>query len=434
MKKAIFAICVALLAFVPVTFAVDAEKGITKNGVSQGTLVAILKTHETLLNELAADHDADNATVAELVTDHDADNNILNSYETLIEELAADKDGDVTVLGAWETLLEELAADHDADNATVVELVTDHDADNDILDAHETLLEELGTDADANSTALGTWETLIEELAVDHDADNNVVADNTTAVNSLIDAYNESVVQDGNLAISATPEQFKTTQTAYVVLKGFSVTKTATDSLTFTAADTINTGAAAGDYWGAWKVELGLDGTVYTHSVGADQVYADEAAAIAALPATTANRVYIGYITVEANNGAAWIANTDDMTAASDCQDANFVDATEVSQLTAVSSAPAADLTATHPVASVAAALTASYTLATVAADLTANTIAADLSATHPVSSVATTLTATHPVSTVAADLTATTVSADLSADDVVGSGTEADPSISLTD
>lgn len=434
MKKFLIGIMIASLIVIPTALAVHFEMGITPLGVDQGTLVRILYRMQTTVNELAADHDADNATVAELVTDHDADNDILNGYETL---------------------LEELAADHDADNDTLSEIVTDHDADNDILNAYETLLEELGTDTDANSTALGAWETLIEELAADHDsnndihgavetlieelaadhdADNNVIDDLKTVANAYVARYNESVVQDGNLAISATAEAYKTTQTIYAVLKGFSITKTAADPVTFTAADTINVTPAVGDYWGAWKVEMGLDGTLYTHSVSADQSYADEAAAIAALPATTANRVYVGYITVEANTNAAWTANTDDMTPASDCQDANFYDATEVGQQTAVSSSPAADLTATttvdtvaadlaatHPVDSVAGALTASYVLGTVAADLASSTIAADLAAGTT-------------VSTVAADLTATTVSADLAADSVLGSGTYDDPSVSLTD
>ena len=276
MKKTIIVFCVALLALAPLGLAVDQDRGITKNGVSQGTLVTILKVHETLLNELAADHDADNATVAELVADHDADNDVMDDLKTLVNELQ--------------------------------------------------------------------------------------------------DAYNESVVQHANLAVSAVAaEKYKTTQSIFAVLKGFSITKTATDNLTFTAADTINVGTAVGDYWGVWKVEMGLDGTLYTNSPSADQTYANEAAAIAALPATTANRVYIGYITVEANSDSAWTANTDDMTAASDCQAANFYDVTEVSQLMAVSSSPAADLTASSS-------------------------------------------------------------AADLSADSTVGSGTTADPSISLTD
>lgn len=409
MKKTIIAICIALLAMAPLGLAVDQEKGITKNGVSQGTLVTIIKTHETLLNELAADHDADNATVAELVTDHDADNDILGTYETLIEEIAVDMDANNDILGTYETLIEELA--------------TDHDANNDELDLVVTLLTELKTDMDANNGEVDTAITLQTELIADHDADNDVMDDLKTLVNELQDAYNESVVQHGNIAITAAPEKYKSVQEINAVLKGFPITKAAQDNLTFTAADTINVGTAVGDYWGIWKVELGLDGTFYTHSPAADQTYANEAAAIAALPATTANRVDVGYITVQANSDVAWTANTDDMTPASDCQAANFTDVTEVSQLTAVSSSPAADL--------------AAGAMSAFAADITAATptgFAADLAATHPVSTVAADLTATHPVATVAADLTATASAADLSADSSVGSGTTSDPSVSLTD
>jgi hypothetical protein len=96
--------------------------------------------------------------------------------------------------------------------------------------------------------------------------------------------------------------------------------------LTFTSNDTINTGAAAGQYWGVWRVEVDRNGTFYTNSPAADQVYASEAAAIAALPTVTSGRASVGYITVQSKTDVDWVANTDDLTAASDCADVNFYD------------------------------------------------------------------------------------------------------------
>lgn len=213
-------------------------------------------------------------------------------------------------------------------NAAVAELKVDHDADN-------------------NEFALAVTELI--ELKADHDADNDVMADLKTAANTVVARYNSSLVQIGTLLISANAVKFKTTTTTIGIVRGATITKAATDNLVFSAADTINVAVGAGNFWGAWKVELGLDGTVYTHSVAGNQVYANEAAAIAALPATTSGRVYVGYITVEANNGAAWTANTDDMTPASDVQAATFINAAAVADVSVVASTPAPDLAAANP-------------------------------------------------------------------------------------
>jgi hypothetical protein len=341
MKKVFALIAVIALALAPVAFATD-ETELTPNGVSQGTLVRYLSNLQATVNELAADHDADNAAVAELIADHDADN---NEFALAVTELT------------------ELKADHDADN---------------------------------NEFALAVTE--LTELKADHDADNDVHAEVKTAVNAVLAGYNSSLVQIGTIAISgAAAEKFKTTTPAIAVVRGATISKTSTDNLTFTAADTINTAAGAGDFWGAWKVEIGLDGTIYTNSVSADQVYADEAAAIAALPATTTGRAFLGYITVEANNGADWVANTDDLTVASDCQAANFYDNAVVADVAVVAGTVAADLTAVTPTG-----------------------FAADLTAANPTG--------------FAADLTANTQAADLSSDSVIGSGTVTDPKVSLVD
>lgn len=109
----------------------------------------------------------------------------------------------------------------------------------------------------------------------------------------------------------------------------------------FSAADTINTGAATGQFWGAWLVQITTGGTISTKSVGADQVYATEAEAIAALPEADTGNVAMGYVTVQSNTDVAWTAGTDDLVAESDCADVNFYSAASVADQTATLDASA---------------------------------------------------------------------------------------------
>lgn len=127
-----------------------------------------------------------------------------------------------------------------------------------------------------------------------------------------------SYIADGLLAIStllvtgAGSATFKTTTTAIFRIAGLYYTKAAAAALTFSAADTINVGVAGGSFWGAWLVEIGIDGTIHTKPAGglADQVYAQEALAVAALPAVTAAHVQLGYVTIQSAAGAVFLANT----------------------------------------------------------------------------------------------------------------------------
>lgn len=274
MKKLVMLmLCMALV--LPMSYG-DVTHTIKKNGVNQGDLVNALKSTQTLVNELAADHDADNATVAELV--------------------------------------------------------------------------------------------------VDHDADNNVMDDLKTAVNGLRTYLNDGMLAHGTLLISGTlPEDFKTTTTVIFTLSGVAYAKVAEDDLDFSAAYTVNTGAAAGTLWGAFLVQTTSAGVISTKAVGADQAYASEAAAIAALPSADALNVAIGYITVNANEADAWVANTDDLTPTSDLLDANFYNIAVKAIPSAVSSSPAANLTATASAADLTAdAVLGSGTEADPAIDVTA--------------------------------------------------------------
>ena len=156
---------------------------------------------------------------------------------------------------------------------------------------------------------------------------------NSLTAGGLSDADpDDRLISIGTLAISAgTAEDFKTTTIAEYTVNGVPYTKAATDNLNFSAADTINTGTATGDFFGSWVVQINAAGTVSTKPAGGltDQVYASAALAEAALPAADADKAALGYITIGATTDGDWVAITDDMTPASDCQTATFNDGVE---------------------------------------------------------------------------------------------------------
>lgn len=160
----------------------------------------------------------------------------------------------------------------------------------------------------------------------------------------LVVAPQTGLLKGTTLAIDAVPEKFKTmTDTAVFLVSKAVKTKAPATAIAFSAADTINNGAAAGLYWGAWRVQVNAAGTVSTVSVSADQAYATEAAAIAALPAADADKVSLGYITVKTKTSAVkWTATIDDLTAGSDCTAANFYSDTARECLTGAIAAVAA--------------------------------------------------------------------------------------------
>lgn len=137
-------------------------------------------------------------------------------------------------------------------------------------------------------------------------------------VNSLRTYLADGMLQIGTITISATAEKFKTTATAVYTIAGITYTYAATDDLVFSAANTINAAAAATAFWGAWIVEIGVDGLVHTKPAAftsaADMSYTTEALAIAALPSPTASHVQLGYITAQNVASAKWDANTDNLT------------------------------------------------------------------------------------------------------------------------
>lgn len=94
---------------------------------------------------------------------------------------------------------------------------------------------------------------------------------------------------------------------------------------TFTLADTINTAAAGGEHWGGWLVLIDSADAIFTLKadnvvVQGDMDYADQPTAQAALDALRAiiykqspDYQIIGQILVRPQDGADWVANTDDL-------------------------------------------------------------------------------------------------------------------------
>lgn len=136
-----------------------------------------------------------------------------------------------------------------------------------------------------------------------------------TFLNGLRSYLADGMLSIGTITVSAgDATDFKTTTTAIYRIAGTHYTKAATDTLSFSAADTINTGAGAGTLWGIWLVQINAAGTVSTKPGASDMTYANEAAAIAALPAVDADNIQIGYITVQGLEATEWVANTGNLT------------------------------------------------------------------------------------------------------------------------
>ena len=171
------------------------------------------------------------------------------------------------------------------------------------------------------STIGVSQEDLVNFLENVKDIVNELQADHATLI-----AFEtgDAIINATALSTGSTAENVATTAFQYKI-DGVTYTKAAvTAGTAFTDADTINTGAAAGIFWGAWILQINAAGTISTHAVGADQVYTTEAAAIAALPVADAGNVAIGYVTIAATEDADWVAKTDDVTDGSDNTSVTF--------------------------------------------------------------------------------------------------------------
>ena len=142
-----------------------------------------------------------------------------------------------------------------------------------------------------------------------------------TAFNNLVNFLNAGLLQLGGLAISATPEEFKTATDVIVNINGIQVTSSADADIPFTAAHVVTALKH-----GIILIQVDGAGAVSSKVPAATQAYDTAALALAALPDADADNVAIGYITIEADAGD-WTAITDDLTDGSDLTAATFVDA-----------------------------------------------------------------------------------------------------------
>ncbi len=161
------------------------------------------------------------------------------------------------------------------------------------------------------------------------------MANATAIINELQAAYASlqaglvnGLLSHGTLVIDAAAEKFKTTTTSAVRIGGVAYAKGATTALVFTDAHVV-----ALTKFGVILVQQNAAGTISTKVPLATQAYASALLALAALPTADTGNIAIGYITIEAGV-AAWTANTDDMTDASDLTAATFNNATPMTTAT----------------------------------------------------------------------------------------------------
>lgn len=131
-----------------------------------------------------------------------------------------------------------------------------------------------------------------------------------------------ALLVNGKLAIDATAEKFKTVAASIVRINGVVYTKAATTAQTFTTTHTVTASK-----FGTILLQQNALGTISSKVVSSTQAYNTAPLALAALPSADTGNVAIGYIAI-ANNAGDWVANTDDLTDASDLTTAGFVDLT----------------------------------------------------------------------------------------------------------
>lgn len=124
------------------------------------------------------------------------------------------------------------------------------------------------------------------------------------------------------LTIATTTDRFKIN----AIIVGLSGTKSAntglatvvnkgvTDNLEFSEAYTINTAAATGQFWGAFRIQMDSAGAVSTRAYATNQTFTTEADALRNCPAAAANYVNLGTISIRSGSGIAFVCNTTALT------------------------------------------------------------------------------------------------------------------------
>lgn len=191
----------------------------------------------------------------------------------------------------------------------------------------------------------------ITEVLADHDADSTHDTNVKTLLNNLRTFLLNRVISYPGFAIKSNFDVQNANRIDYVIAGTF---------YSLAAAQTFDTGTSqviAADKWSAALLSVNTSSAaVVTWSATLNA--ATEAAAIAALPAVPANNLAIGYITVLTGSGVTWTAGTDALasgTGGTPATTTNYYNKADYagSISAAVSTSPAAALTATDPVSSV---------------------------------------------------------------------------------
>lgn len=86
--------------------------------------------------------------------------------------------------------------------------------------------------------------------------------------------------------------------------------KATQDNISFSSAFTVNLAGAAGNKWGACRVQIDSADVITTKVVSADQAFGLEADALRVCPAADSDKVDLGTITFETATGATFTAGT----------------------------------------------------------------------------------------------------------------------------
>lgn len=156
---------------------------------------------------------------------------------------------------------------------------------------------------------------------------------NTLSSSRTRAAASDGILQIGTVAVDAVPEKIKTTTVLYWRRLGIQFTKAATTAIAFSSAYTINTAAVAGIKYGVFILQITDAGVFSTKAASADQSYASAALALAAKPSADAGNQRVATIVLGAPTGADWVAQTDDLVAASDVSSITIYDETPVVSL-----------------------------------------------------------------------------------------------------
>lgn len=211
-------------------------------------------------------------------------------------------------------------------------------------------------DPDASEVAIATIIIEADSGAWTAQTDDLTAASDLEDLDVLPVTHDRLLSAPGLVIDGGEAEDFEVDTFTYMI-DGVKYTKSAADGIDFTAAH-----VCALDKFLAVLVEINAGGTVATkvplvdgRSQTASQGFDTATEAIAALPPVTPGKVALGYILIEAD-GTTWTANTDDMTAAGDVDNATFVN--EVVPTNDIFAAEAALFAAETPTDATLAALT----------------------------------------------------------------------------